>query len=308
MKGLTIQRSSGGGELFERFGQLKNDGTWRWTTTGFCAPPGGSAGCIRRHCGDDVRRRISDVKAYEAFREVRDISIHYGCSRLFADLLRRTSSNSAFTWPSENDDSRDRREIATSGALEEESDAPTTTALVILTLVTGCPAAAEKAPHPLRTGRHRRHPEGTTHEFWKSIHAGAVKASREDDVEILWKGPLKEDDREAQISVVEDFINRGSRASSWRRWTTPRSAAGRGRRTGGDPRGHLRFRPQGRGLRQLRGHGQLQGGTLAGEHLDKLLSGKGKVAMLRYQEGSASTMEREQGFLDAIAKAPASRS
>src|SRR5581483_5095185 len=52
-------------------------------------------------------------------------------------------------------------------------------------------------------------PKGTTHEFWKSVHAGAVKASRELGVDIIWKGPLKEDDRDGQISVVEDFISRG---------------------------------------------------------------------------------------------------
>ncbi|MCK5571932.1 MAG: substrate-binding domain-containing protein, partial [Bacteroidetes bacterium] len=52
-------------------------------------------------------------------------------------------------------------------------------------------------------------PKGTTHEFWKAIHAGAVKASKELDVDIIWKGPLKEDDREAQISVMENLISRG---------------------------------------------------------------------------------------------------
>ena len=52
-------------------------------------------------------------------------------------------------------------------------------------------------------------PKGTTHEFWKSIHAGAVKAQRELDIEIIWKGPLKEDDREDQIALVENFISRG---------------------------------------------------------------------------------------------------
>src|SRR5213082_3631062 len=52
-------------------------------------------------------------------------------------------------------------------------------------------------------------PKGTTHEFWKSIHAGAVKASQESGCEIIWKGPLKEDDREEQIKVVEDFTSRG---------------------------------------------------------------------------------------------------
>src|SRR5947207_12617574 len=54
-------------------------------------------------------------------------------------------------------------------------------------------------------------PKGTTHEFWKSINAGAVKAQRElatqgVTVNIIWKGPLKEDDREQQVQVVENFI------------------------------------------------------------------------------------------------------
>ena len=52
-------------------------------------------------------------------------------------------------------------------------------------------------------------PKGTTHEFWKSIHAGAIKAARALDVEIIWKGPPREDDRDLQIQVVEDFISRG---------------------------------------------------------------------------------------------------
>src|SRR6266540_596276 len=57
-------------------------------------------------------------------------------------------------------------------------------------------------------------PKGLTHEFWKSIHAGAVKA-RQDlaaegiTVEVVWKGPLREDDREQQIQVVEGFTSQG---------------------------------------------------------------------------------------------------
>src|SRR5437667_9590198 len=50
-------------------------------------------------------------------------------------------------------------------------------------------------------------PKGTTHEFWKSIHAGAAKAADEYKLKMVWKGPLKEDDRQDQIKVVEDFIN-----------------------------------------------------------------------------------------------------
>ena len=52
-------------------------------------------------------------------------------------------------------------------------------------------------------------PKGTTHEFWKSVHAGAVKAGRELGVEIVWKGPLKEDDLKSQIDVVQSFTAQG---------------------------------------------------------------------------------------------------
>jgi ribose transport system substrate-binding protein len=45
-----------------------------------------------------------------------------------------------------------------------------------------------------------------------------------------------------------------------------------------------------------------KGGQMAGEELSRLLGGKGKVVLLRYAEGSASTTNREKGFLDAIAK------
>src|SRR5688572_15239685 len=48
-------------------------------------------------------------------------------------------------------------------------------------------------------------PKGTTHEFWKSVHAGAVKAARELDVDIVWKGPLKEDDLKSQVDLVQSF-------------------------------------------------------------------------------------------------------
>src|SRR6187549_939171 len=56
-------------------------------------------------------------------------------------------------------------------------------------------------------------PKATSHEFWKSIHAGAVKAQREltekgAKVEIIWQGPLREDNRDQQIQVVENFVSR----------------------------------------------------------------------------------------------------
>jgi ribose transport system substrate-binding protein len=52
-------------------------------------------------------------------------------------------------------------------------------------------------------------PKGTTHEFWKSVHAGAAKAAEEaGNIEIIWKGPLQENDTEGQINVVQEFITK----------------------------------------------------------------------------------------------------
>jgi ABC-type sugar transport system substrate-binding protein len=54
-------------------------------------------------------------------------------------------------------------------------------------------------------------PQGSTHEFWKSIHAGAMKTAQDEakagvNVTIIWKGPMREDDREQQVQVVEGFV------------------------------------------------------------------------------------------------------
>jgi len=146
-------------------------------------------------------------------------------------------------------------------------------------------------------------PKGTTHEFWKSIHAGAVKGSREVDVEIIWKGPLKEDDREAQIAVVEDFITRGVSGIV----LAPLDDAALRGPVAGAVRSGIPVVIIDSGLKSddytsFVATDNYKGGKLAGEHLAKLLNGKGRIVMLRYMEGSASTMNREQGFLDAVAE------
>jgi ABC-type sugar transport system substrate-binding protein len=52
-------------------------------------------------------------------------------------------------------------------------------------------------------------PKGTTHEFWKSVHAGATQAAKEaGNVQIFWKGPLQENDTDGQINVVQEFITK----------------------------------------------------------------------------------------------------
>jgi ribose transport system substrate-binding protein len=145
-------------------------------------------------------------------------------------------------------------------------------------------------------------PKGTTLEFWKSVHAGAVKASRELDVEIVWKGPLKEDSREEQIKVVEDFISRGVSGivlaplddTALR---VPVSDAARSQ----IPVVIIDSALKGADFISFVATDNENGGRMAAEHLAKLLGGKGRVAVLRHLEGSASTNAREKGFLEAMA-------
>ena len=144
-------------------------------------------------------------------------------------------------------------------------------------------------------------PKGTTHEFWKAIHAGAVKAARELDVDIVWKGPLKEDDREAQISVIENMVRLGVRGIVLAplddvAMQAPVAAAVQAK----VPVVIIDSGIRGKAHSSFIATDNYKGGRMAGQCLAKLLKGKGRVVMLRYEEGSASTTAREKGFLDAI--------
>lgn len=148
-------------------------------------------------------------------------------------------------------------------------------------------------------------PKGTSHSFWTAIHAGAAKASQELGVEIIWKGPAREDDRDAQVAEVENFVSRGVSGivlapTDDKALRLPvRNAVRSGIPvviidSDLDSDDHVSFVAT----------DNFRGGQLAAEHLVDSLGGSGRVMMLRYMEGSASTMRREEGFLDVVTKAP----
>jgi ribose transport system substrate-binding protein len=153
-------------------------------------------------------------------------------------------------------------------------------------------------------------PKGTTHEFWKSIHAGAVKAqqelkSRGVDVDIIWKGPLREDDRDQQIQVVENFVSRHVSGIV----LAPLDSQALVRPVVTAAAAKVPVVIIDSGLKTDKyvsfvATDNFKGGELAGEELGRLLGGKGKVILLRYAIGSASTEEREAGFLAAMKKFP----
>jgi ribose transport system substrate-binding protein len=149
-------------------------------------------------------------------------------------------------------------------------------------------------------------PKGTSHDFWKSIHAGAIQAAQEFNaegvqVEVIWKGPLREDDREQQIQVVEGFIAQGVDGIVLaplddRALVRPVEEAGQA----GVPVTIIDSGLQTEAIVSFVATDNRQGGRLAADRLGELLGGEGNVLLLRYMEGSASTREREEGFLEQL--------
>ena len=145
-------------------------------------------------------------------------------------------------------------------------------------------------------------PKGTSHVFWQSIHAGAEKAAREVGATIIWRGPLREDDRNSQVSEVEGFISRGVAgivlAPLDEAALAPPVAEARRR---GIPVVVIDSGLKGQDYISFVATDNRKGGRLAGDHLAGALHDAGKVVLLRYAEGSESTLQREAGFLEAIA-------
>ncbi len=148
-------------------------------------------------------------------------------------------------------------------------------------------------------------PKGTTHLFWKSIHAGAAKAAKELDVDIIWQGPQKEDDRQMQIQVVQNFVSRGVDgivlAPLDDRSLVPPVRAAVNRNIpvviiDSDLNDDI--------YKSFIATDNYKGGKLCAQQLAESLQSKGKVVVLRYSEGSASTTKREQGFMDGIKAFP----
>lgn len=146
-------------------------------------------------------------------------------------------------------------------------------------------------------------PKGTTHLFWRTVEEGARVGAAESHVDLAWKGPLKENDRAAQIQMVQTFVGEGVAGIALApldfRALLPvvREARAAGIEVvifdsalDGEP---------GKDFASYVATDNRAGGALAGAELARIVGGGGHAVLLRYQVGSASTHEREEGFLAA---------
>jgi ribose transport system substrate-binding protein len=153
-------------------------------------------------------------------------------------------------------------------------------------------------------------PQGSTHEFWKSIHAGALKSAHDEaaqnvQVHIIWKGPMREDDREQQVQVVEGFLTQrvnGIVLAPFDKNALVRPVEEAKR--AGIPTVVIDSALESNDPISFVASNNYHGGELAADEMSRLLSGKGKVLVLRYQEGVFSTEQREKGFVEKMKNYP----
>ena len=148
-------------------------------------------------------------------------------------------------------------------------------------------------------------PKGTTHMFWQSIHAGASRAGKELGVEVIWRGPLREDDRDSQVSEVEGFISRGVSGIA----LAPLDEAALMGPVADAMRRKIPVVIFDSGLKgsdyvSFVATDNTKGGELGAKRLAEVMKGSGKAVLLRYAEGHDSTTKREEGFLAAMKAHP----
>jgi len=153
-------------------------------------------------------------------------------------------------------------------------------------------------------------PQGSMHKYWKAAQSGAEKAVRDlqgesVSVDFLWKAPLREDDRQEQIKILEGVLRRGvdgvilAPFDSTTLVPLVESAADQS-----VPTVIIDSALDSRKILSFIATDNLKAGGLAADRMAEVLNGKGKVLLLRYQEGSASTEEREEGFRARLRRFP----
>ena len=151
-------------------------------------------------------------------------------------------------------------------------------------------------------------PKGTTHPFWKSVEAGALQAGKDNNFDIVWKGALVESDRGKQIQIIKQFVTQkvdgivlaplDSKAPGIIRVVKEAGKAG-------IPvvimDSALDVKP-GKDYITFAATSNKEAGRQAGKKLAEIMGEKGKVVILRYMEGSASTENREAGCIEELKK------
>jgi len=144
-------------------------------------------------------------------------------------------------------------------------------------------------------------PKGANHVFWLTVKAGAEKAAAEGGYTVEWNAPALEIDAKRQQDIVESMVNRGLAGialapvdrKAMVRVVERASAAG-------IPTVIYDSDVDSANRVSYIATDNKEGGRMAARRMGELLGGKGKVGVIGFMPGSASTMEREDGFAEEL--------
>jgi ribose transport system substrate-binding protein len=146
-------------------------------------------------------------------------------------------------------------------------------------------------------------PKGANHLFWQTVHAGALKAGAEFGFTIEWNAPPTEIDASRQIDILESMVNR--RLSGIAVAPVDQralvSVVERADQAGVPVAIFDSDIETQKRLTYIATNNE-EAGRIAARRLGEIIGGKGKVAIIGFRPGSASTMQRESGFQDELAK------
>jgi ribose transport system substrate-binding protein len=146
-------------------------------------------------------------------------------------------------------------------------------------------------------------PKGANHIFWQTVHAGAVKAAREFNLQVEWNAPALEIDASRQIGIVDSMINRQLAGIvlapvDRKALVSPVERATKA----GIPVAIFDSNIDTPQRISFVATDNREGGRMAARKLAELIEKKGKVAVIGFMPGSAATMEREEGFEEELRK------
>jgi len=144
-------------------------------------------------------------------------------------------------------------------------------------------------------------PKGANHIFWQTVHAGAIKAAQEYGFEVEWNAPTLEIDSSRQIDIVESMVNR--RLAGIVLAPVDKKALVAVVERAAKAGVPVAIFDSGIDTQQRLSYvatNNEEGGRMAARRLGEMIQGKGKVGIIGFMPGSASTMEREHGFQDEM--------
>ena len=148
-------------------------------------------------------------------------------------------------------------------------------------------------------------PKGLTHQFWQTVHAGAEAAGKEVSAKIVWKGPAKETEINEQINILEDMIN--SKVSGIVMAACDQNALIDIVKKATDakiPVATIDSGVQSDIPISFVATDNIAGAKAAAKELSRLIGGAGKVGLIPFVQGAATSELREQGFKEGLKELP----